>query len=247
MTVSFDRVAGIYDATRWSGVPASVMGRILDSMKEAFRGCQLILDVGVGTGRFAQFINETGFEVVGIDVSLPMMKQAREKGVTNLVRADAHSLPFRNQSVDGCLMIHLLHLVPDWVQVVHEVGRVTRKVMVSEAGDAEGFSPRQKYLEMREKMGYPLKRLNDGEFGLRKAIPPKTVVSAGDYWTNVNTTEEISSFEARKSSVMWDVPDSVHQEIMKRMHHEYDGKTVKRHDIPEVVLWDPVQLRKFKN
>ena len=47
-------------------------------------------------------------------------------------------------------MIHLLHLVHDWVQVIHEVGRVTKKVMVLEAGDAEGFSPRQRYLEKRD-------------------------------------------------------------------------------------------------
>ena len=246
MAVSFDRVASVYDATRWAGVPAAVMEKILTGMKDAFKDCRTILDIGVGTGRFAQYFNETGFAVVGVDVSLPMMKQAQEKGVRDLVRADAHHLPFRDQSFDASLMIHLLHLVSDWVCVVHEVGRVTKKVMVSEAGDAEGFSARQRYLVMREQMGYPLKRLNDGEFGLRKSIPPKSVRSAGDYWTDINARGEIASFEARKSSVMWDVPDDVHRRIIRELHEEYDGKTLRRHDVAEVVAWDTSSLRAYK-
>ena len=245
MAVSFDRVASIYDATRWAGVPAPVMEKILDAMKTAFKNCGNILDIGIGTGRFAQYLHGVGFAVVGIDVSLPMMRQAREKGVTDLVRADVQHLPFRDRSFDGSLMIHLLHLVPDWVRAVHEVGRVTKKVLVSEAGDAQGFNPRQKYLELREELGYPLTRLNDGEFGLRKKILPSAVVQAGEYETDINTREEISSFEARKSSVMWDVPADVHEKIMKQLHKEYDGKILHRRDMPEVVVWDPAQLRGF--
>lgn len=245
MAVSFDRVASVYDATRWAGVPAAVMERILSSMKDAFKDCRMILDVGIGTGRFAQYFNENGFGIVGVDVSHPMMKQAREKGVMDLVRADAQHLPFRDQSFDGSLMIHLLHLVHDWVKVIHEVGRVTKKVMVSEAGDAEGFSPRQRYLEIREELGYPLKRLNDGELGLRKIIPPSSVALVGDYWTDFKAKDEISRFESRKSSVMWDVPEDVHKSIMKQIHEEYDGKILRRHDIPEVVAWDVSQLRAF--
>ena len=221
------------------------MERILSSMKDAFKDCRIILDVGIGTGRFAQYFNNNGFRIVGVDVSLPMMKQAREKGVTELVKADAQHLPFRDQSFDGSLMIHLLHLVRDWVQVVHEVGRVTKKVVVSEAGDAQGFSARQRYLEIREELGYPLKRLNDGEFGLRKLIPPSSVAPAGDYWTEFKAKDEISSFESRKSSVMWDLPDNVHRNIMKQMHEEYDAKILRRRDIPEVVAWDVSQLRAF--
>ena len=246
LAISFDKVASIYDATRWSGVPAPIMQKILVSMKEALRECHLILDVGSGTGRFAQYFQDDGFTVVGVDLSLSMMAQAREKGVRDLVRADAHRLPFRDQSFDGSIMIHVLHLVHDWVQTIREVGRVTRRIMISEAGDAEGFSVRQRYLEIRHELGYPLNRLNDGEFGLRKIISPKFVMQAGDYWTEVRAKEEISSLEARRSSVMLDLPKDIHGKIMKRLHADYDGKILKRHDIPEVVGWDPTRLREFK-
>lgn len=246
MAVSFDHVAGIYDATRWAGVPPKVMRRILVAMKEALKDCQLILDVGVGTGRFAQFFRETGFDVVGIDISLSMMAQAKAKGVIDLVRADAHHLPFRDLSFDGSIMVHVIHLMRDWARVIHEVGRITKRVLVSEAGDVEGFSPRQRYLELRTEMGYPLDRLNDGEVALRKLVKPRSVVSASDYWSDVDATEEITAFEKRRSSVMWDVPEEVHSRIMERLHQENKGKTHSRHDVAEVVAWDPASLRDFK-
>ncbi len=246
MTVSFDKVASIYDATRWAGVPPEILVRLLNAMKEALTGCKIILDIGIGTGRFAEYFSYSGFNIIGVDVSLPMIRQAQEKGVRDLIQADAHYLPFRDQSFDGSIMIHLLHLVHDWGQVIHEAGRVTRKVLVSEAGDVHGFSARQRYLESRIEMGYPLNRLNDGEFGLRAIIPPVFVAAAGDYWTNVKADEEIDSFDKRKSSVSWDLPEAVHKIIMQQLHEEYHGKTVRRHDIVEVVGWNPEQLRTFK-
>ena len=246
MAVSFDRIAKIYDATRWSGVPAPIMEKILAAMRTALKDCRLVLDIGTGTGRFAQYLVENGLSVVGVDVSLQMMAQAREKGVRDLVRADAQHLPFRDQSFDGAVMIHVLHLVGDWVQTIHELGRVTRKIMISEAGEGEGFDPRHRYLELRKEMGHPLARFNDGEIGLRRIIKPKLVVRAGDYWTEVNTNDQITSFEKRKSSVMWDLPDSVHLEIIRRLHAEYHGKTMRQHDVAEVVGWDPGDLRGYK-
>lgn len=243
MAVSFDRVAGIYDATRWSGVPPEIMRKLLNTMKELFAGYSTILDIGTGTGRFAEYLNEAGFNVVGIDVSLSMLAKAREKKLRNLVQADAQSLPFRDGTFDGALMIHVLHLVRDWVQVVHEVGRVTRKVMVAEVEGGEGFSPRLRYLELRREMGYPLDRFNDGEAGLRRLVRPAIVKLVGDYWTDVDVHEEIDSFDRRKSSVSWDVPAEVDDRIILRLHSENPEKTVRRREIVEVVGWDPERLR----
>ena len=243
MAVSFDRVAGIYDATRWSGVPPEIMEKLLNTMKDLFAGCRTILDVGIGTGRFAEYFNNSGFNVVGIDVSRSMMAKAREKRLRNLVQADAHCLPFRDRVFDGAIMIHVLHLLRDWVQVVREAGRVTGKIVVAEVEGGEGFSPRSRYLELRKAMGYPLDRFNDGEAGLRRVVPPATVKLVGDYWRDVNVHEEIDSFNKRKSSVSWDVPAEVNDRIIQRLHSENPEKTVRRREIVEVVGWDPAQLR----
>jgi len=243
LAVSFDRVAGIYDTTRWAGIPPEMMEKLLNMMRELFAGCRTILDIGTGTGRFAAYFNDVGLNVAGIDVSLFMMAKAREKKLRNLVRADAHRLPFRDRTFDGAIMIHVLHLVRDWVQVVREAGRVTRKVIVAEVEGGEGFSPRQRYLELRQEMGYPLDRFNDGEAGLRRMIPPTTVKLVGDYWSNVDVHEEIDTFDRRKSSVSWGVPADVNNRIIQRLHSENPEKIVRRREIVEVVCWDPAQLR----
>jgi len=246
LAVSFDRVAGIYDATRWSGVPIEIMRKLLTTMKEVFAGCRTILDIGTGTGRFAEYFNDAGFNVVGIDVSLSMMAKARERKLRNLVQADAHRLPFRDATFDGALMIHVLHLVHDWVQVVHEVGRVTRKVIVAEVEGGEGFNPRSRYLELRREMGHPLVRFNDGEAGLRRLVRPAIVKLVGDYLRDVDVHEEIDSFDRRKSSVSWDVPAEVNDRIIQRLHSENPEKTIRRREIVEVVGWDPKRLRNVR-
>jgi ubiquinone/menaquinone biosynthesis C-methylase UbiE len=243
MAVSFDKVAGIYDATRWSGFPPEIMKKLLDTMKETFASCRTILDVGTGTGRFAQYLIDSGFNVVGIDVSLAMMAKAREKKLRNLVQADAHHLPFRDGAYDGAIMIHILHLVRDWTEVVGEVGRVTRKVIVAEVEGGDGFSPRSRYLDLRQEMGYPLERFNDGEAGLRRMVPPAIAKLVGDYWTDVDVHEEIDSFDRRKSSVSWGIPTEVNNRIIERLHSENPEKTIRRRETVEVVGWDPAQLR----
>ena len=244
MAVSFDRVAGIYDATRWSGVPPELLKKLLTTMKKLLAGCSTILDIGTGTGRFAEYFNEAGFNVVGIDLSLSMMAKARQKNLRNLIQADMHRLPFRDAAFDGAIMIHVLHLVRDWVQVVHEVGRVTRKVIVAEVEGGEGFSARSRYLELRREMGYSLDRFNDGEAGLRRLVRPAVVGLVSDYWTDVDVHEEIDSFDRRKSSVSWDIPAEVNHRIIQQLHSENPEKTIRRREIVEVVSWDPGHLRK---
>ena len=244
LAVSFDRVARIYDATRWSAVPPEILKKLLRAMNETLAGCKTIIDVGIGTGRFAEYLNDSGFNVVGIDVSLGMMAKAREKGLRNLVQADAQHLPFRDGIFDGAIMIHVLHLVRDWVQVVAEVGRVTSKVVVAEVECGEGFDPRSRYVELRKEMGYPLDRFNDGEAGLRRAIPPAIVKLVDDHWTDVDVHEEIESFDKRKSSVSWDIPAEVNGHIIQLLHSQNPEKTIRRREIVEVVGWDPAQLRK---
>lgn len=246
MAVSFDRVAGIYDSTRWSGVPAEIMQKLLTSMKKTLADCRTLLDLGTGTGFFAQYFQNSGFSVVGVDVSLSMMAKAREKGVRDLVRADAHNLPFKDGSFDATVLIHLLQLVKDWVQVVHEVGRVTKTVAVSEIGEADGFRPRQEYLQLRRDLGYPLNRFNDAELGLSKIVAPRTRNVIGDYWTDVIADEAISNLEKGGFAISWDLPDKIHGAIIERLRTCYQGRVLRRRDWLEVAGWDPFALRTLR-
>ena len=59
----------------------------------------LYLEVGAGVGTDALTIGATA---VGVDRSLTMCREARARGLTMAVAADAEALPLRSGSVDGC-------------------------------------------------------------------------------------------------------------------------------------------------
>ena len=108
----FGRVADIYDATR--SLPETQMKALTEAIRDQVGAGNTLIDIGVGTGRFAKPLQESGLEVVGVDISRGMMAKAKEKGVRGLFLADVHRLPFKDKKFDASLMVHLLHLVADW-------------------------------------------------------------------------------------------------------------------------------------
>jgi len=91
LVVSFDCVAEIYDETR--DFPIIVIDKVVKTLIHEFENCLSILDVGVGTARFSKPLQNHGYYVVGMDVSLGMLKKAADKGMRNLVRGSVCSPP----------------------------------------------------------------------------------------------------------------------------------------------------------
>ena len=243
MAIPFDRVAAIYDSSR--GLSPEVMVRIIDSMQEVLGDCSTVLDVGVGTGRFACSLGEKGFDVVGADISMSMMLKAKQKGLKDLVRADARRLSFRDRAFDAVLIVHLLQLVDDWIEIVHEVGRVARSLVISLVGAPSGFRIRQDYLKLREEAGHPLKRFNEAEESLRKLLPPKEIRFVGKYTTMVNSEAAIASLERGDFAISWDVSKELHSRIIGKLRSEYAEKDYARTDVFEIAVWTPAQFRRF--
>lgn len=77
------------------------------------------IEVGVGTGRFAQPLGIT----VGVDPSRAMMKIAAERGI-NLIAGRAEMLPLRGGICDFVMMITILHLLDDVPSAVRECRRI---------------------------------------------------------------------------------------------------------------------------
>ncbi len=123
--VEFDRIAPVYDETRPPPSEEEVR-----ALAEILTGCRTILDAGVGTGRFAIPLHAHDFDVLGVDLSLGLMRRARAEGITRLVRADLTQLPFPSKVVDAAFMAHVLQLVPDPRPVLRELGRVARHRVV---------------------------------------------------------------------------------------------------------------------
>jgi ubiquinone/menaquinone biosynthesis C-methylase UbiE len=215
-------------------------------MEKVLRYSESILDVGTGTGRFAKPLSDRGLPIVGVDISTSMMDKARKKGLHDLVRGDAHNLPFRDQSFDAAVFVLVLHLVQDWVTVVHEIGRVCRGVVVSTVGREEGLNIRELYLRLREAHGVPLRKFNEGTEGLRTLIRPREVYPVMDRIVESKTEESIAYFADRKSSITWDVSQTVHDEIIRAIRSGHGGRILRQRVVDEVAVWKAEQFRSFR-
>ena len=64
-----------------------------------------VLDVGVGAGRFALYLQELGHEVVGIDVSPGALEICRKRGVEKVHRLPFHKIDASLGTFDTVLMM----------------------------------------------------------------------------------------------------------------------------------------------
>lgn len=112
-----------------------------------------IIDIGAGTGRIAVALADNGFQVVGVDPSLPMLQAMRQKSGEALVlavAADGARLPLRKSSVDALVLARLLYLVADWQDLLHEGKGVLRRggILFHEWGNGDASEP---WVQVREK------------------------------------------------------------------------------------------------
>jgi SAM-dependent methyltransferase len=128
-SVRFDRAAGFYDATR--GFPPGVVEQVTALLAEVggLRPTSRVLEIGIGTGRIALPLCAHVHEVVGVDLSGPMLERLlarRGDRAVRVLRADAARLPFADASFDAGLAVHVFHLMPPWREVAAELARVLR-------------------------------------------------------------------------------------------------------------------------
>jgi len=237
----FGRVADIYDATR--GLPEPEMGVLMEAMREQTGGRGPVIDVGVGTGRFALPLQRMGIDVVGIDTSRGMVAKAREKGVDGILFADVQNMPFRDASFESALLVHVLHLVGDWTRVVRESARVASSTVLSVIETAEGTDLRKEYRDLRTAMGYPVPRFEGGERALMGRVEPLRVVSVAEVQQEVSADAAIRHLREKGQSVTWDVPDEVHDRIIGRLLSSHAGETLRRRARIELVVWSAERLR----
>lgn len=89
---------------------------------------ETVLDVGTGTGLFAEAFTNRGYSVCGVDCNEEFLKIAREHvSSAKFQKAPAESLPFDSASFDLVFMGHILHEADDPALAIREAHRVSRK------------------------------------------------------------------------------------------------------------------------
>lgn len=113
----FDRVARAYDAV----MPSARRGPLREGLALADRDVARVVDLGGGTGRAVRALDPS--EPLVVDVSRGMLRRARARGLA-VVRADAGTLPLRDESVDAVVVVDALHHVPDRRAALAEATRI---------------------------------------------------------------------------------------------------------------------------
>ena len=90
---------------------------------------KLVLDAGVGAGRFAEIASRWGAEVVGVDLSFAVdaaRDTLRGRDNVHLVQADIFHLPFRRETFDAAYSMGVLHHTPDTREAFRSVASLVR-------------------------------------------------------------------------------------------------------------------------
>lgn len=88
-----------------------------------------VLDIATGTGFVANYIQEeTSSNIVGIDFSEQMIKQARKKNnEVRFIKGEAHELPFQDNTFDTVICSYGFYWFTKYKKVIEEIKRVLRK------------------------------------------------------------------------------------------------------------------------
>jgi ubiquinone/menaquinone biosynthesis C-methylase UbiE len=128
----FDEWPEAYD--RWFTTPIGSLVKkfevelIQDLLRP--RKDEMILDAGCGTGVFTLDILSLGSQVIGLDISLPMLLHAGKKlkGYPfQKILADILNLPFPKDAFDKVVSVTALEFVEDAKGAVGELFRVTKR------------------------------------------------------------------------------------------------------------------------
>jgi 2-polyprenyl-6-hydroxyphenyl methylase/3-demethylubiquinone-9 3-methyltransferase len=88
-----------------------------------------IADLGCGGGLLAVPLAARGARLLGLDLSVPSLREARARaGPGSLfLRADVRRTPLADASTDLVLLADVLEHVPDWPRAVAEAARILRR------------------------------------------------------------------------------------------------------------------------
>jgi ubiquinone/menaquinone biosynthesis C-methylase UbiE len=142
---------------RFRGVQAAML-RV--AAQTGLGGCLDVADIGCGAGTQCRMWAALGHRVHGVDVNEPLIElgrqRAREQGIDIAFEVGtATALPWRDASMDVCLLPELLEHVADWESCVKEAARVLRPGGLLYLSTTNVLCPRQQEFNLPLYSWYP--------------------------------------------------------------------------------------------
>lgn len=241
--LAFDAIAPVYDATR--GLPAALDTEVVRLLTERLRH-RSVLDVGVGTGRFGSRLASSGVRLVGVDLSRPMLERAAARGLRRLVRGDARRLPFPTRAFEVVTSQHLLHLIPDWTSAVAEFARIASSeylVVVERTVDSPDLGAAYRERLARAGVHWPL---GIYERNIEEALPPNTVLDAGQVELTVPLAREFELLDRRVFGCQQVGPPGIHEGIVAELRRSFDDRANGHRTVHARILgWSVADLSRW--
>ncbi|HZY71160.1 MAG TPA: class I SAM-dependent methyltransferase [Thermoplasmata archaeon] len=245
---SFDAIAPVYDASREPPAPA-VVERVADQLRSWEMG--EIVDVGVGTGRWAGPLAGHGIRVAGLDASWGMLQRAQAKGLPRLVHGDAHRLPFRDRSVGGAFFAHVLHVLDRPAEALREACRVARAGAVAlvqprlpggrDRFDDPALGPRRQVYDRLRRAGVSLPSREEGPLDkdrrILEAFPPDETVVVSDETVTEPLDRELRLLDVRGDRWTIGAPAPVFERVLEEVRRELAGRTATYRRVRSLARW----------
>lgn len=100
--------------------------KVLAGLIQKDERVKTLLEYGCGTTRFTRWWEQIGIEAAGADISPFMLSQGVHLFDGDLVMADSHHMPFKNNSFDALAFIATFAYYKDPVKVIREATRVAK-------------------------------------------------------------------------------------------------------------------------
>ncbi|MBR8839419.1 MAG: methyltransferase domain-containing protein [Stigonema ocellatum SAG 48.90 = DSM 106950] len=234
MSVSFDRVSDIYDATR--GLPTSTSVAVTDTILNLTSATPdtKFFETGIGTGRIALPIVQRGYSYTGVDISEKMLAELQRKleGISHrltTVKADATSLPFADNFFDVALTVHVFHLISNWQQALAEIRRVLKSGgiylyshgSVYENSNQDKFDFEQKLQDIMADYDFPLPRYGAIEEEvldiLREQGATLETVVAARWQSELTVGKLLEHHQNKVSRHTWHLPDDIFARVIQNL------------------------------
>jgi malonyl-CoA O-methyltransferase len=148
----FSSAARNYD--RYALIQRDIGDELFECICNERRDYKIILDIGTGTANILLRLGKVypQASIFGLDISYEMLKEARSKGLSYLIQADAEFLPFRSLKFDLIISNLVYQWLPDLSSPFYEVRRLLQnkgRFYFSLFGEATLYELRESIAKVR--------------------------------------------------------------------------------------------------